>query len=77
MSNIENIESLPNLSEFFGELSKEKKRTRKEIKKKVDDPTTGLSNLFLQLEEALQDTKEVSVEEDLDNTRLSDDDHNK
>ena len=74
MSNIENI---PNLSEFFSELSKEKKRAHEEIKERVADPTTGLSNLFLQLEEALQDTKKVSVEEDLDNTKLSDEDHNK
>ena len=52
MSNIESIESLPNLSEFFGELSKEKKRAHKEIKERVADPTTGLSNLFKQLDEA-------------------------
>ena len=65
------------LSEFFSVLSKEKDDVRQKIKEQIDDPESGLSGLFLQLEEALQDTKEVSVEEDLDNTRLSDDDHNK
>jgi hypothetical protein len=65
------------LSEFFSVLSKEKDDVRQKIKERIDDPESGLSGLFLQLEEALQDTKKVSVEEDLDNTRLSDDDHNK
>jgi hypothetical protein len=65
------------LSEFFSVLSKEKDDVRQKIKEQIDDPESGLSGLFLQLEEALQDTKKVSVEEDLDNTRLSDDDHNK
>jgi len=65
------------LSEFFSVLSKERDDVRQKIKEHIGDPESGLSGLFLQLEEALQDTKEVSVEEDLDNTRLSDDDHNK
>jgi len=84
MSNIESIESLPNLSEFFGELSKEKKRAHKEIKERVADPTTGLSNLFKQLDEAhketLQKQEMVSSEPVVKKTEssgLSIDDQNK
>ena len=65
------------LSEFFSALSKEKDDVRQKIKEKIDDPKSGLSGLFNQLEEALQETKKVSVEEDTDNTRLSSDDQNK
>ena len=65
------------LSEFFSALSKEKDDVRQKIKEKIDDPKSWLSGLFNQLEEALQETKKVSVEEDTDNTRLSSDDQNK
>jgi hypothetical protein len=84
MSNIESIESLPNLSEFFGELSKEKKRAHKEIKERVADPTTGLSNLFKQLDEAHKETlqKQEMVSSDpvvkkTESSGLSIDDQNK
>ena len=71
------------LSEFFGALSKEKDDVRQKIKEKINDPKSGLSSLFQQLEEALQETKKVSVEEVSDNTGrppgtgLSPDDQNK
>tara|TARA_Y100000310_G_scaffold292077_1_gene320535 strand:- start:1785 stop:4220 length:2436 start_codon:yes stop_codon:yes gene_type:complete len=65
------------LSEFFSVLTKEKAEVRQKIKEKIDDPESGISGLFLQLEEALQETKNVSVEEDFDNTKLSVDDQNK
>ena len=73
----ENIKNPSGLSEFFNALSKEKNDVRQKIKEKIDDPKSGLSGLFNQLEEALQETKKVSVEEDTDNTRLSSDDQNK
>ena len=71
------------LSEFFSVLSKEKDDVRQKIKEKINDPKSGLSSLFQQLEEALQETKKVSVEEVSDNTGrpagtgLSPDDQNK
>ena len=73
----ENTKNPSGLSEFFNALSKEKAEARQKIKEKIDDPESGLSSLFHQLEEALQETKNVSVEEDFDNTKLSDDDQNK
>ena len=73
----EDVKNPSGLSEFFGALSKEKDDVRPKIKEKINDPKSGLSSLFQQLEEALQETKKVSVEEDLDNTRLSADDQNK
>ena len=73
----ENTKNPSGLSEFFSALSKEKNDVRQKIKEQINDPESGLSGLFLQLEEALQETKEVSVEEDFDNTRLSSDDQNK
>jgi len=73
----ENTKNPSGLSEFFSALSKEKDDVRQKIKEQINDPESGLSGLFLQLEEALQETKEVSVEEDFDNTRLSSDDQNK
>ena len=59
----ENIKNPSGLSEFFNVLSKEKNDVRQKIKEKIDDPKSGLSGLFNQLEEALQETKKVSVEE--------------
>ena len=73
----ENTKNTLGLSEFFNALSKEKNDVRQKIKEKIDNPENGLSRLFLQLEEALQETKEVSVEEDFDSIRLSSDDQNK
>ena len=73
----ENTKNPSGLSEFFNALSKEKAEARQKIKEKIADPESGLSNLFQQLEEALQETKNVSVEEDSDNTKLSADDQNK
>ena len=73
----ENTKNPSGLSEFFNALSKEKAEARQKIKEKIDDPESGLSSLFHQLEEALQETKNVSVEEDFDNTKLSTDDQNK
>ena len=73
----ENTKNPSGLSEFFNALSKEKAEARQKIKEKIADPESGLSSLFHQLEEALQETKNVSVEEDSDNTKLSADDQNK
>ena len=73
----ENTKNPSGLSEFFNALSKEKAEARQKIKEKIADPESGLSSLFQQLEEALQETKNVSVEEDSDNTKLSADDQNK
>tara|TARA_R110000782_G_scaffold270110_1_gene369585 strand:+ start:19 stop:1302 length:1284 start_codon:yes stop_codon:yes gene_type:complete len=63
MGEDENIKNPSGLSEFFNALSKEKNDVRQKIKEKIDDPKSGLSGLFNQLEEALQETKKVSVEE--------------
>ena len=73
----ENTKNPSGLSEFFNVLSTEKAEARQKIKEKIDDPESGLSGLFQQLEEALQETINVSVEEDSDNTKLSVDDQNK
>ena len=73
----ENTKNPSGLSEFFNALSKEKAEARQKIKEKIADPESGLSSLFQQLEEALQETKNISVEEDSDNTKLSADDQNK
>jgi hypothetical protein len=59
----ENTKNPSELSEFFSALSKEKDDTRQKIKENIDNPESGLSSLFQQLEEALQETKKVSVEE--------------
>ena len=50
----ENIKNPSGLSEFFNVLSQEKNDVRQKIKEKIDDPKSGLSGLFNQLEEALQ-----------------------
>ena len=77
MEIVKDTKNSSGLSEFFSALSKEKDDTRQKIKENIDNPESGLSSLFQQLEEALQETKKVSVEESLDNTRLSTDDQNK
>jgi hypothetical protein len=64
----ENTKNPSGLSEFFNVLSKEKNDVRQKIKEKIDDPKSGLSGLFNQLEEALRETKKVSVEEISENT---------
>jgi len=74
---VEDTKNPSGLSEFFSALSKEKNETRQKIKENIANPETGLSGLFQQLEEALQETQKVSVEEIPDNTRLSTDDQNK
>ena len=50
------------LSDFFSVLSKEKDKTRKELKEKIENPESGLSTLFSQLEGALLETQKVSEE---------------
>ena len=77
MEIVKDIKNSSELSEFFSALSKEKDDTRQKIKENIDNPESGLSSLFQQLEEALQETKKVSVEEIPDNTKLSADDQNK
>ena len=59
----ENTKYPSGLSEFFNALSKEKAEARQKIKEKIADPESGLSSLFQQLEEALQETKNVSVKD--------------
>ena len=77
MEIVEDTKNSSGLSEFFSALSKEKNETRQKIKENIANPETGLSGLFQQLEEALQETQKVSVEEIPDNTKLSADDQNK
>jgi hypothetical protein len=74
---VKDIKNSSELSEFFSVLAKEKNDTRQKIKENIANPETGLSGLFQQLEEALQETQKVSVEEIPDNTKLSADDQNK
>ena len=76
MSNVEDTNNLPDLSEFFSVLSKEKKETRQKLKEQISNPESGLSNLFQQLEEVHRETQKVS-EETSDNKSLSPDDQNK
>ena len=77
METVKDIKNSSELSEFFSVLAKEKNDTRQKIKENIANPETGLSGLFQQLEEALQETQKVSVEEIPDNTKLSADDQNK
>ena len=77
METVKDIKNSSELSEFFSVLAKEKNDTRQKIKENIANPETGLSGLFQQLEEALQETQKVSVEEISDNTKLSADDQNK
>ena len=77
MEIVEDTKNSSGLSEFFSALSKEKNETRQKIKENIDNPESGLSSLFQQLEEVLQETQKVSVEEIPDNTKLSADDQNK
>ena len=70
MSNVEDTNNLPDLSEFFSVLSKEKKETRQKLKEQIANPESGLSNLFQQLEEVHRETQKVS-EEIPDNKSLS------
>ena len=81
MSNVEDTNNLPDLSEFFSALSKEKKETRQKLEEEIANPESGLSNLFQQLEEVHKETQKVS-EEIPDNKTLpirglSPDDQNK
>jgi hypothetical protein len=81
VSNVEDTNNLPDLSEFFSVLSKEKKETRQKLKEQISNPESGLSNLFQQLEEVHKETQKVS-EEIPDNKTLpirglSPDDQNK
>ena len=62
MSNVEDTNNLPDLSEFFSVLSKEKKETRQKLKEQIANPESGLSNLFQQLEEVHKETQKVSEE---------------
>ena len=78
---MEDTNNLPDLSEFFSVLSKEKKETRQKLKEQIANPESGLSNLFQQLEEVHKETQKVS-EEIPDNKTLpirglSPDDQNK
>ena len=62
MSNVEDTNNLPDLSQFFSVLSKEKKESRQKLKEQIANPESGLSNLFQQLEEVHRETKKVSEE---------------
>mgnify|MGYP005637906119 CR=1 FL=1 len=70
MSNVEDTNNLPDLSEFFSVLSKEKKESRQKLEEEIANPESGLSNLFQQLEEVHRETQKVS-EEIPDNKSLS------
>ena len=59
---MEDTNNLPDLSEFFSVLSKEKKETRQKLKEQIANPESGLSNLFQQLEEVHRETQKVSEE---------------
>jgi len=81
VSNVEDTNNLPDLSEFFSVLSKEKKETRQKLKEQISNPESGLSNLFQQLEEVHKETQKVSEEipdnKNLPIRGLSPDDQNK
>ena len=81
MSNVEDTNNLPDLSQFFSVLSKEKKETRQKLKEQIANPESGLSNLFQQLEEVHKETQKVSEEipdnKNLPIRGLSPDDQNK
>ena len=62
MSNVEDTNNLPDLSQFFSVLSKEKKESRQKLKEQISNPESGLSNLFQQLEEVHRETQKVSEE---------------
>jgi hypothetical protein len=62
VSNVEDTNNLPDLSQFFSVLSKEKKESRQKLKEQIANPESGLSNLFQQLEEVHRETKKVSEE---------------
>ena len=62
MNDVENINNSTGLADFFSALSEEKKETRRKIKEQIDNPESGLSSLFHQLEEVLQETKKVSAD---------------
>ena len=78
---MEDTNNLPDLSEFFSVLSKEKKETRQKLKEQISNPESGLSNLFQQLEEVHKETQKVSEEipdnKNLPIRGLSPDDQNK
>ena len=78
---MEDTNNLPDLSEFFSVLSKEKKETRQKLKEQIANPESGLSNLFQQLEEVHKETQKVSEEipdnKNLPIRGLSPDDQNK
>ena len=59
---MEDTNNLPDLSQFFSVLSKEKKESRQKLKEQIANPESGLSNLFQQLEEVHRETKKVSEE---------------
>ena len=67
---MEDTNNLPDLSEFFSVLSKEKKESRQKLEEEIANPESGLSNLFQQLEEVHRETQKVS-EEIPDNKSLS------
>ena len=62
MSNMEDTNNSPDLSEFFSILSKEKKESRQKLEEEIANPESGLSNLFQQLEEVHKETQKVSEE---------------
>ena len=55
---------MPNteLSEFFSLVSKEKNENLEQLKNKIKNPKSDLSNLFKQLENAHKETTKVSEE---------------
>ena len=59
---MEDTNNLPDLSEFFSVLSKEKKESRQKLEEEIANPESGLSNLFQQLEEVHKETQKVSEE---------------
>jgi hypothetical protein len=64
------------LSEFFSLVSKEKSDSLEKLKTKINNPESGLVNLFAQLEDAHKEITRVS-EEDSDEKILTEEDQNK
>ena len=54
MSNM--AEEKTELSDFFSVLSEEKNKAKKKLEERIENPATGISTLFSQLNDALTET---------------------
>ena len=66
MSNL--AEEKTELADFFSVLSEEKSKAKKKLEERIENPATGISSLFSQLNDALSETTKVS--EDLSEEKI-------